>query len=347
MKRGKHIRNIFLKIGFHLVFWAVSFYILLNNHASSSELSAIDYIYTALYLIAPVIAVYVNFYFLIPRFFQKGKYIIYILSFAVMVFLSLGIHSFSFNVLTDLLFKNYYIISYLDTWQIIRTVIIFLGITTLGHLSQSWFELFESKAKLQEVEKEKALFQLESLRAQINPHFLFNSLNSIYSLALKNSGQTPGIILKLSDVLRYVIYESNEESVELAKELEFIGNYIELQKLRTHVAEVVRFTVNGESGRIRVAPLIFIVFIENAFKHGLKGDITNQFINIIFNITQENIEFISENNTGKGSSIRNEDNGGVGLENVKKRLDLMYPGNYSLEINQSREKYSLHLTIGL
>ncbi len=342
-----HYNKILIKAGFHLLFWATSFYVLLYNYASSSEFTRIDYIYTGIFLLAPVFAVYINFYLLFPRFFQKGKYVQYLALLAILILLSMGIHYFSFNVLADLLFKNYYIISYFDAWQIARTLIIFLGITTLAHLSQSWFELYESRARLQEVEKEKALYQLESLRAQINPHFLFNSLNSIYSLALKKSQQTPGVILLLSDVLRYVIYESNAECVELEKELEFIRNYIELQKLRTNISEVVSYRETGDSGNIRVAPLIFIVFIENAFKHGLKGDTANQFINIIFNISRERIEFISENNIGRGSHVKKEEYNGLGLENVKKRLDLMYPGKHELGISAEKGKYAVQLIIYL
>jgi LytS/YehU family sensor histidine kinase len=189
------------------------------------------------------------------------------------------------------------------------------------------------------------LYQLESLRAQINPHFLFNSLNSIYSLALQRSGDAPEVILKLSDVLRYVIYDSNQDKVELEKELDFISKYIDLQKLRTHVAGKIHYSVNGESEGKKTAPLIFIVFIENAFKHGLQADIENQFINIKFNITGQRIEFVSENNTGETGGIETKDNKGIGLENVKKRLEIMYPGKYKLAIRNDPDKYSVRLNL--
>ena len=340
-------KNIILKIALHLVFWAVSYYVLLYNYASSSEFSKIDYIYTAIFMVAPVFAVYVNFYILIPLFFQKRKYVVYGIFLVLLVAVSIGIHSFSFNVLTDLIFKNYYIISYIDTWQISRTLIIFLGITTLAHLSQSWFQLYESRSRLQVVEKEKALYQLESLRAQINPHFLFNSLNSIYSLALKRSGDAPEVILKLSDVLRYVIYDSNQDKVDLDKELDFISKYIDLQKLRTHVAGKIHYSVDGEAEGKKTAPLIFIVFIENAFKHGMQADVENQFININFRITGQTIEFVSENSAVETGEFETDDNKGIGLENVKKRLELMYPGKYKLVIRHDPDKYSVHLNLEL
>jgi LytS/YehU family sensor histidine kinase len=228
-----------------------------------------------------------------------------------------------------------------------RTTIIFLGITSLAQMSLSWFELRESREKLREAEKEKAVFQLESLRAQINPHFLFNSLNSIYSLALQKSDQTPAVILKLSDVLRYVIYDSATSYVELRKEIEFITNYIALQKLRTNVSDLVSIKILGEPGDRRIAPMIFIVFIENAFKHGLKGDIKNQFIHINFAMDEQGIEFSCKNNAGTSERVNRGDTSGFGLENVKKRLELIYRGSYILDISPGKEIYSVRLKINL
>jgi sensor histidine kinase YesM len=335
------------RFAIHLLFWLVSFYIILLNHSSSSEILRIDIIYSSVFLIAPLAAVYFNLYFLIPRYFQKGKYLQYIIFLILIVLAGAGIHRLSYDYLIGMLFKDYYLISYIDIWQIARSIIIFVGITTLAHLSMSWFELHESKAKLQEVEKEKALFQLESLKAQINPHFLFNSLNSIYSLALNKSQQTPDIILQLSDVLRYVIYDSNAEKVDLINEIGFIKNYIDLQKLRTNISEAVIFNIEGEPADKKIAPLIFIVFIENAFKHGLKGDIKNQFISINLIVRDDSIEFNCENNTGQTSEIKSNEYNGLGLENVKKRLDLMYKDSYNLEIVPGKVKFSVRLKINL
>ena len=148
-------------------------------------------------------------------------------------------------------------------------------------------------------------------------------------------------------MLRYVIYDSNQDHVDLEKELEFITNYIDLQKLRTHVADKIHYSVKGIANGKKTAPLIFIVFIENAFKHGLQGDVENQFINIIFNITGQYIEFISENNAGKTGRVGSEDGKGIGLDNVKKRLELMYPAKHTLTIRNDPDKYSVRLKLDL
>ncbi|HLF33338.1 MAG TPA: sensor histidine kinase [Cyclobacteriaceae bacterium] len=333
------------RIAFHAMFWLISFYILLSNFSTSSKILNIDIIYTLVYLFGPFIAVYVNLYFMLPRFFQRRRYFIYALAIAGLILISIWIHYLSFEFLIDILFKNYYLISYMDTWQVARTTIIFLGVTSLAQMSLSWFELRESREKLREAEKEKAVFQLESLRAQINPHFLFNSLNSIYSLALQKSDQAPAVILKLSDVLRYVIYDSATGYVELKKEIEFIANYIALQKLRTNVSDLVTLKILGEPGDRRIAPMIFIVFIENAFKHGLKGDIKNQFIQINFTMDEQGIEFSCTNNAGMPDRLNHGNPSGFGLDNVRKRLELIYKGSYILDISPDKEVYRVRLKI--
>jgi LytS/YehU family sensor histidine kinase len=207
--------------------------------------------------------------------------------------------------------------------------------------------LLESKKKLAEKERENIQNELKALQAQINPHFLFNSLNTIYSLALKKAPTTPEVILKLSDVLRYMIYESNEKYVNLEKEIKFIRNYIELQKLRTHVSEVVSFEVTGKLHDQKIAPLILIVLIENAFKHGLKGDIQDQFIRIRIDIRPDEIDFFSENNMGKSTEIKDEIHGGLGLENIKRRLDIMYPNQHELTFDSGEGIFSVRLKIRL
>src|SRR5690606_29573907 len=136
----------------------------------------------------------------------------------------------------------------------------------------AWFQLSDSKKRLSIAEKEKLDAELRALKSQINPHFLFNSLNNLYALSLKADEQTPAFILKLSEVMRYMIYESNEDCVSLKKELDFIKNYVDLQKLRSDHKARISFHISGKVGKQKVAPLLFIPFVENSFKHGIKGE---------------------------------------------------------------------------
>jgi len=223
--------------------------------------------------------------------------------------------------------------------------VVYLGLTTLFILSKSWIDLADSTKELAKKEKELIHNELKALKAQVNPHFLFNSLNSIYSLSLQKSDHAPEVILKLSNVLRYMIYESNEQGVELKKEIDFIENYIDLQKLRTKNADAVKLHIDGQVTDQKVAPLILIVFIENAFKHGVKGDTVNQFIHIDLKVTEREIYFTSENNLGIVDETENNEYKGLGLENVKRRLELLYHDNYELKLSRTPETFIVDLKI--
>ncbi len=329
----------------HSLFWILSFYILLQHFSISSEVSLVDYIFTALFHVSIFTSVYINLYLLIPRFLDKQHYLIYIFSLAVLFVLFYGIHIFTFDVLSEVLFPGYYLITFYDYLELLKYFIIYIGLTTLFMLSKYWFELLESKKRLVESEKEKIQNELKALKAQVNPHFLFNSLNTIYSLALNNSKDTPSVILKLSNVLRYMIYESNERLVNFEKELEFILNYIELQKLRINNPGLVNFHIDGEVSDQQIAPLIFIVFIENAFKHGIKGAVKNQYVRIKMVVDEKEINFFIENNRGFGDEIEDNKYKGLGLENVKRRLELMYPNKHQLKIKSTDQAYIVTLKI--
>jgi sensor histidine kinase YesM len=339
---GKMYRN---RLILHSLFWIISFYILLHHFSISSEITPVDYIFTALFHLSIVVSVYINLYFLIPNFLNRQRYPIYVFSLIVLFLVFYGLHALTFEILSDIFFPGYYLITFYDYIELLKYFVIYTGLTTLFILSKYWFELLDSKKKLAEAEKEKIQHELKSLKAQVNPHFLFNSLNTIYSLALKKSDKSAEVILKLADVLRYMIYESNAEKVELQKELDFIKKYIDLQKLRTNAANAVKYTETGAVDTQMVAPLIFIVFIENAFKHGLKGDTKNQFLNIRFDISVREIVLLIENNRGKSGELEQEGYKGLGLENVKRRLELMYPRRHYLAISENHDKFMIRLVL--
>jgi LytS/YehU family sensor histidine kinase len=284
-------------------------------------------------------------YFLIPRFLKKQDYWKYVVSLILLFGLSYGIHVFTFDVLSELIFPNYYLIVFYDYIELIKYFVVYLGITTLFFLSKSWIDLADSKKQLAEKEKELIHNELKALKAQVNPHFLFNSLNSIYALALKKSNQTPEVILKLSSVLRYMIYESNEQGVSLKKEIDFIKDYIDLQKLRTKNPDAVTMHITGDIKDQRIAPLILIVFVENAFKHGVKGDTVNQFIKINITVSDAEIQFFSENNIGQVDETELSEYKGLGLENVKRRLELLYKENHDLKLSKTSDTFIVELKV--
>jgi two-component system LytT family sensor kinase len=216
----------------------------------------------------------------------------------------------------------------------------FVVISSLLKFATDWF----SNERVQRsLESEKKDMELQFLKSQLNPHFLFNSLNNIYSLAYQKSDKTADAILKLSEIMRYMIYESNDSWVALSKEVEYLQSYIELQKLRFKDGAAVELTLNGEIDAQRVVPLILISFVENAFKHGVANDPADPIrINIIAN--QKILHFSI---TNKKSKTNKDAMGGVGLNNVERRLQLLYPDRYKLNIVNSATHYTSELMLDI
>ncbi len=188
------------------------------------------------------------------------------------------------------------------------------------------------------LEKESNSFRLKYLRSQLNPHFLFNTLNSIYALSMQKSDKTPDVVVKLADLMRYLIYECNEDKVPLNKEIEFIRNYIEIEKIR-HNADI-RFAIEGETDAIMIEPFLFISFVENGFKHAFDNAFSNAFIYINIKVKPEQIELSVINNTSIDLETQAKKIQGTGLRNSKSILDLLYPTSHALNIIQTEKEES-------
>lgn len=331
----------------HLVFWSISFFILLNNFKTSSAIAPIDLIYTAIFGSFLVVAVYINLLLLIPKFFHRGRHIAYILLLGLLLASITYLYLLWFDILVDWLFGGFYLISYFDYWETMRYVVIFVGLTSLLYFSKSWFLYQKSETKLAQTEKEKIEAELDALKSQINPHFLFNSLNSIYSLVLKKSEYATEALIRLSDTLRYIIYESNDERVNLQKEIEFIQNYINLQELRLSEKDTLDFRVQGVVSSQKIAPLLLIPIIENGFKYGVKGETEASFVSISIKVDQYNIRLQTVNNVGKVDGVEKIKSRGTGLQNLKKRLELIYPNQHHLVIDNRGDKFIVDLKIEL
>ena len=221
----------------------------------------------------------------------------------------------------------------------------FLVITTLLHLSKEWFELNEARQRMILLEKEKIDAELRALSNQVNPHFLFNSLNVLYSLAIKNAQETPEAIIKLSDILRYVIYESNRETVELHSEIKLINNFIDLQHFRISPEADIQFIREVENEKLPIAPMLFLPLVENSYKHGIKGDVGKTFINMKLIQKGDEVEFLIENNKGQSGEPVENQSGGVGLNNIRSRLELIYPKNHTFEVEDKEDLFSVKLKI--
>ena len=202
---------------------------------------------------------------------------------------------------------------------------------------------FRTREDRKSLETEKLNAELAFLRSQINPHFLFNSLNNIYALAYKKSEKTPEAILRLSNIMRYMLYESNEDSVLLEEEIDYLKSYIELQKLRFKEKVHVDLHVSIEETGHRIMPLLLISFLENAFKHGVSTD-EHQPIRIDIGVQSGRLYFKAEN---AKNQLNKDQTKGVGLTNLKRRLQLGYPGRHTINVTESENYYSSELFIYL
>lgn len=293
---------------------------------------------SVLFLLAPPI--YINIYWLIPKFLVKKRYLIYSALIIVLIigwglFLGYGepwIDRNLFNQVDE---------EYPNPASGIMAMLFIILISTLLHLSYRWFKQL---SEIQQIENDHLHFELSLLKNQINPHFFFNTLNNLYALSLEKSDETPLVILKLSEMMRYTIYDCKAPKVPISSEVTYLENYIALQEMRHHKRGVVSFRKEISDDSLQVAPMILIVFIENAFKHGFDLMEKNAFINIKLKTNKNSLHLHIENNF---TDSENENEIGIGLENVERRLSLIYPELHELKIIKNKSVFSVDLNLNL
>jgi two-component system LytT family sensor kinase len=297
------------------------------------------------FLLYPIINIslfYLNYLVYIPAFLDKKRYWLYAMVIAITIILfGLGKYGIGTLFRQDVLVQMGVPVGF---WRYFRsTVIASLVFIFLSIVLKFTIDWFLNERIQRDLENQRLSAELSFLRSQINPHFLFNSLNSIYSLAYQRSETTPEAILKLSEIMRYMLYECNDNKVALAKELQYLQNYIDLQKIRFGKNSYIDFKVNGKIGEQQIVPLLLIAFIENAFKHGIANDPSSP-IRLLADVDQEHLHFYSQN---KKHNNNRDTLGGIGLNNVRRRLDLLYPGKYTLSIIDNADTYTCELSLAL
>lgn len=325
----------------HLIFWSLALFVLLNIFKTSSKLEKIDVIYSFIFLVPISIIVYLNLYLAVPGFLRKERYLLYVVIFLVLTAVGASFLYFLFDSLIDLILPNYYFISYYNVPILMLFTGSFLLLSTLLKLSRSWFMLLR-------VERMSTSHQLKSLQSQINPHFLLNSLQSIYALSLEKSDLTPKVILQLADILKYTLYETAHDRVALKKELDMVKDYVEIHRHRIDPdrAKIV-LDIKGEPGEGKIAPMLLIPFIENSFKHGLQGSSQHAFVHIRIEMNPGNFLFTIENNLGSTDDISQEKKKGIGIDNTRQRLELLYPGRHKLVIGRKDKTFEVKLELDL
>jgi len=254
------VKKIFKnKLVIHSLFWALSFIILHRLFTIDYNNGKTDVIYTLVFHIPLIVIVYINYY-VINKFITNKKYWLYFISFIILFGIGTGLHYLLFDHLVDYVFPGYYFISMYSLIEISQYILAYLVASLLFKLSKDWFDLKDQQLNLQ---KENHQVQLTSLKAQLNPHFLFNSLNNIYSMTSTDVKKGREHIIKLSDALRYMLYKTNDERVPLENEIEYFSNYIELEKLRLEEEANIEVSLPKEFNGLQIAPLILLPFIEN------------------------------------------------------------------------------------
>lgn len=329
----------------HLAFWGLSFFILTRHFAYEEEVHKVDLIYTLLFHLSLWLAVYINLFLLIPKLLRFNRIILYLSSVALVLAGASVFNWLTFQYLADWLFPGYYFISYFEFRDILEYILVYASITTLLKLSKGWFQLQRQEKRINRLERQKVEAELRALKAQIDPHFLFNSLNSLYSLALDRSVKVPEALLRLSECMRYMLYDCRKSMVPLEKELEYIHNYIELQRLRLETTASISMEVMGAPEGKQIAPLLFIPFIENAFKHGLKEIGQLPSVSIAIHIEEKSLYFLVENALDEERENVPARSQGIGLKNVRQRLQLLYPNRFHMIATPVDRRFRAELKI--
>lgn len=291
--------------------------------------------YFALYLTIYIPQVYFNIYFLYPRLFQKGKVVQYLLAVAACVLAGtfIIVYVFKFTGILDTpLFYTFFFST--------------LVLQALATGAKFFKEGIRNYFTIRDLQSSQQMAEIHALRSQINPHFLFNTLNNLYSLTLKQSVHAPEVVLKLSELMRYMTQVAGQYTVSLQQEIDHIQRYIDLEKLRLNPGAEIQFMRQGELGSIRIAPLLLLPLVENAFKHGVETQTEN--IKVDTELSLQNGQLFFRITNSKPQQRTNiSDKSGIGIENLRRRLALVYPERHELFIEDKPATFTASLWIDL
>lgn len=319
----------FMRYFWHILFWLVVIVYTFLTIRSQNESIEFAFRLTSELMIFMVSVTYFHFYIFTKYFWRKlyYRYVLFLLALMTP---------------TVLLFQIYFTNNYEYTNSVFQTTASFIFIVFMTTSLKIFRRTYYQKIKLQQIQNKQLETELKQLKSQVNPHFLFNNLNTIYALSLEKSDKLPEVIIKLSDLMRYQLSSSQSDKVLLADEIEFIENYIELEKTRLAEDYEITFQQKGDTSDKKIAPMLLIVIVENCFKHGLDKINTRGNINIEVSVSDNYLELITENNIYKKDYSESIN---MGLDNLKKRLLLIYPDNHSLIIKEEEGIFKVQLRV--
>ena len=341
----------------HVIFWlaVLVFYTIYFGIRQDSYGQSL--LFLSLLLPITIATTYFLLYWLVPRYLLQQRYFLFGLYFLYTLILSLYLELLLILLLFinvsdyQAMFVKPAVVELLDV-IVGMYLVVFLAVSI--NLLKRWFLVQSTNAQLETARVEAELklknAELSLLKSQIHPHFLFNTLNNLYALALSKSDRVPDVVLKISQQLDYMLYRSDRKTVPLEDEITHIENHLDLEALRYDENRVkVSFSKTGEFGGQHIAPLLLIPFVENAFKHGVSQSGDQGWVNMSLVVDHHQLAF-SVANSKNGKSSRNpasDQHVGIGLNNVRRRLDLLYPGNYKLDISNGDQEYAIKLELHL
>ena len=275
---------------------------------------------------------------LVPRLLEKKRLILYIVGVAALIVLYGVIAGWYNQYIRSFLFHNDSRGIFTELGENIIYAACFIIISSMLYITQKWSE---QREQVKNIEISQLQTELKYLRSQINPHFLFNGLNTIYGSIDMNNHEAREMMVQFSNLLRYNLYEADVDSIELRKEADYLQNFVALQKARSNDNIQVTLKIDYKNGDTKIAPLIFIAFVENAFKYVSRSDDANNCISIALNEEDGTIDFTCENTFDETEST----SGGIGLGNAIRRLELLYKDNHNLSIKKEQKIYKVNLTL--
>jgi len=332
------------KILIHILFWVYMISQLLLTYFEKNALSELHFKDIFSYYFVNIItfySIYLSLRFLFTRNNKVFGILLGLTLLIFIVFMRVGIDYVIWKYIWPMKDGKPVIIDSSWIFNSIRLTVIFTIYSVLVRLAIDWYEAQKLKAEL--ITRNQAS-ELALLRSQVNPHFLFNTLNNIYSLVYKKSDDAPEAVMKLSSIMRYMLYDATSDQVLLEKEIEYLKSFIELQKLRLRQHDFVEINIHGVANGKTIAPMLLVPFVENAFKHGSKN-VPNPGIRINLYIEPQQIRFIVTNHLRNSTDTAGDPSGGIGMHNIQRRLDLLYPGKHSLVITEDQDIFTVKLVI--
>ncbi|MDZ4794662.1 MAG: histidine kinase [Bacteroidota bacterium] len=325
----------------HVFFWmlvfGVWFFLRVDDYPTERKAFAVTFIKVA----ELALMIYVTNYVLIPQLLYKKKYAWFVLIFVVMIF---GSSVIKMNILGRLL-NNDQLVHWADDLKksLYDNIIPHFFLVIAGAAVKLMLDYGELQKRMVETAKEKAEAELNFLKSQINPHFVFNSLNSVYFLISKDNADARGALHKFSEMLRYQLYEVKDDKIPIEKEIHYLQDYMDLQQLRKDEKYSVQFNCAPDVKGFAVEPLLLIPFVENAFKHISHYNDKPNFVKVDMFLVKSNFVFSVANSKEKQPTT--EQPGGIGLNNVKRRLELLYPGRHELKIEDAENLFTVQLNL--